>query len=128
MDKFLEPFRAGVELSGTTHCRTDDELMVDEAALLDLFDCIEAARPTRPPPAATAAAAAASAAPSSSSSASEKKELPKNYWADFIKDFESMVGRGGFPRLLWQEQRPFWPEWYTRRLPFRTRQCSWVRS
>ena len=86
--KFLEPLRAGVEIGGTTHRRTEDELLVDQATLLEMWDLIEQ---SRTPSTQSPTVAQTATTGSSSTTAAEDKKLPKGYWKDFIRDYEAVV-------------------------------------
>ncbi|CAE7265094.1 DNMT3A [Symbiodinium sp. CCMP2592] len=87
---FLDPLRTGVELAGDTKKRSADELLIDQATVLELLDVIAATKT-----AASPAAPAAPAASTTSTSSSEKsQELPAGYWNDFVTEYEAAVVDG----------------------------------
>ena len=87
---FLEPLRDGVELQGDTKRRSADELLIDQATVLEWLDVIAAIK-TAAVPAAVPAAASAS---TSASSVEKSQELPAGYWNDFVTDSKSLVVDG----------------------------------
>ncbi|CAE7632238.1 DD3-3 [Symbiodinium sp. CCMP2592] len=87
---FLDPLRAGIEIDGTTRCRSTEELLIDQATILELLDVIAASKAAATPVAAPTPAAANTAP----SSAEKSQELPAGYWNDFVTDYESTVVDG----------------------------------
>ena len=87
--EFLEPLRAGIELGGDTKKRSVDELLIDQATILELLDVIAATKLTTPTPPLSPAAGGTAA-----SSGDKSQELPVGYWNDFVTDYETLVVDG----------------------------------
>ncbi|CAE7040700.1 ftsH [Symbiodinium sp. CCMP2592] len=87
---FLDPLRAGIEIDGTTRRRSAEELLIDQATILELLDVIAASKAAAAPASAPTPAATTASAGSSEKS----QELPAGYWNDFVTDYESTVVDG----------------------------------
>eukprot|EP00439_Symbiodinium_sp_Y106_P059520 s1760_g8.t1 len=88
--EFLEPLRAGIELGGDTKKRSVDELLIDQATILELLDVIAVTKVSTTPTPPQALALAGTAA----GSGDKSQELPAGYWNDFVTDYESLVVDG----------------------------------
>ena len=91
---FWEPLRAGVEINGSTIKKSDDERLILEAATKVALDELTLLHTQLMSPTATASASpSGSQAQASQSEATEKvpKVLPKNYWSEYVKEFESVT-------------------------------------
>ena len=88
--EFLEPLRAGIELGGDTKKRSVDELLIDQATVLELLDVIAATKVVTTPTPPQALALAGTAA----GSGDKSQELPAGYWNDFVTDYETLVVDG----------------------------------
>ena len=88
--EFLEPLRAGIELGGDTKKRSADELLIDQATILELLDVIAVTKASTTPTPPQALALAGTAA----GSGDKSQELPAGYWNDFVTDYESLVVDG----------------------------------
>ena len=88
--EFLEPRRAGIELGGDTKKRSVDELLIDQATVLELLDVIAATKVVTTPTPPQALASAGTAA----GSGDKSQELPAGYWNDFVTDYETLVVDG----------------------------------
>ncbi|CAE7027728.1 DD3-3 [Symbiodinium sp. CCMP2592] len=86
----LDPLRTGVELAGDTKKRSADELLIDQATVLELLDVIAATKTAASP----AAPAAPAASTTSTSSSDRSQELPASYWNDFVTEYETAVVDG----------------------------------
>ena len=103
---FWEPLRAGVEIHGSTVNKSDDERLILEAATKVALDELTLMHTQLMSPTAPASASpSGSQSQASQSEVTEKvpKVLPKNYWSEYVKEFESvtLLGRNRvFPAHL----------------------------
>ncbi|CAE7275931.1 yciC, partial [Symbiodinium sp. CCMP2456] len=90
---FFEPLRAGFDLAGNTVKRSDDERLILEAATRVALDELSVRRSQMLAASTPVPAALPGASVSSPSSESHKvpKTLPKNYWSEYVKEFESVI-------------------------------------
>ncbi|CAE7672356.1 unnamed protein product, partial [Symbiodinium sp. CCMP2456] len=92
---FFDPLRTGYDIAGNVLKRSDDERLILEAATKVALDELTVKHAAMMAHASTtpSGTTGTSGAVATASDPSDKipKTLPKNYWAEYVKDFESVV-------------------------------------